>query len=236
MRAELRHKMKQDEFVSIFTRVTHSIAENPRRAITVVAVVCAVGLILGGAAFYRNYANARANTAYGKGLESLAGTVEGQSAQASAPKPDYSAALSSFEKVAGYRLSPLRDPARVMAAVCEAKLGKGDEAAKRLQALSASGRADFFTRMAKLLQAEALFGQGKYAEAARSYAELAQTNDPNFPTDYALCSSGIAQEKSGDRAAALATFKKTMVQYPLSPYAEVARNHVRTIAPEQAED
>ncbi len=235
MKADARHKMKRDEFVSILGRVTHAIAENPKQALTVVIVVAAIGALFSGLVMYRNYQNTKANELFQHGLTSFYGTREDSPPDATR-KPDYAAALANFNQVSGFNMSELKEPARLMAAVCEARLGKTSDAQNRLNSLASSGRSDFFTRMAKLVEAETLYQQGKYADAARVYAELTQTNDPNFPADYTLLAAGIAQEKAGDRLSALVTFKKLKAQFPSSSYNQAADAEIRRIAPDQSEE
>ncbi|MEW6366006.1 MAG: tetratricopeptide repeat protein [Acidobacteriota bacterium] len=237
MKAEVRHKMKQDEFVSLFSRVTSAVADNPRQTITALAIVLALVALFFGAAAYRRAQMNKANMLFQQGMNSYYGQrldVPPPSKDAK-PSPDYRAALAKFKEVSGYRLTPLREPARLMTAVCEAKLNRQNEAKAALDGLSKGAQDSFYGRMARFLLADALYQAGKYAEAARAYAELSQTNDPNFPTDCALLAAGMSQDRAGDRAAAVATFKKLKIQYPLSSCASTADEEIRRLAPDQAE-
>ncbi|MBI2841119.1 MAG: tetratricopeptide repeat protein [Acidobacteria bacterium] len=235
MKAEARHKMKEDEFVSLFTRATHAVAGNPRQTLTALLVLLLLAAAFVGLKYYKDHQNALANEAFVKGMTSYSGMRLDVPPQGDAkPAPDYAAALASFEQVADYRLAGLKEPARLMAAVAEAKLGHTQEAETRLKAVAEGGGNTFYARMAKLQVAENLYQQGKYAEAATAYTAIAQTNDPNFPTDYAMMALGIAQQKAGDRAAAVTTFKKLAQQFPESTFAQKAQDELRRIAPDEA--
>lgn len=235
MKAEARHKMKEDEFVSLFTRATHAIAGNPRQTLTALIVIIVLAAAFVGLKYYKDHQNALANEAFVKGMTSYSGMRLDLSLPGdSKPAPDYAAALASFEQVADYRLAGLKEPARLMAAVAEAKLGHQQQAEARLKALAEGSGNTFYARMAKLQIAENLYQQGKYAEAATAYTGIAQTNDPNFPTDYAMLALGIAQEKAGDRRTAAATFKKLSQQFPDSTFAQKANDELRRIAPDEA--
>lgn len=237
MKAELRHKIKEDEFVSLFARVTHHIIVNPRQTYTVIGVAVVLGGLFAGAHYYKKHQDAKANEAFLKALTSFSGTrLDVPPPPGTEPKPDYASALKSFEEAGGYSLSGLKEPARLLAAVSEARMGKAQDAEGRLKNVASTASNVLYARMAKLLLAESLLDQGKAAEAAKAFGEFAQTSDPNFPVEYAMLRLGQAQAKAGDKPAALATFRKIKAQYSDSMFAMEAETEIRRIAPDQAEE
>lgn len=237
MKSEARHKMKQDEFVSLFSRVTHALAGNPKQTIIALIVIIALAGLFVAGSYYKGVMADRTNDVFQRGLTSYYGMrLDVPASGDKKPSPNFTAALTSFEQVGKSRLSPLRQPAQLMAAVTEAKLGRKADADAHLLRLATGSSEAFVARMAKLVRAENLYADGKYREAVAAYGELTQTTDPSFPTDYALLGLGLAQVKAGDRAAAVATFKKLKAQYAQSLLAQNADEEIRRIAPEQAEE
>jgi TolA-binding protein len=65
---------------------------------------------------------------------------------------------------------------------------------------------------------EALFHQGRYAEAAKAYEGVGQWPSSEYAAQ-ALYSLGFCQLKQGQTEAAVATFRRVAKEYPKSPYA-----------------
>ena len=99
------------------------------------------------------------------------------------------------------------------AGICQLQLGNFEEAIKFLQKYS--GKEPILSARAKACEGDAYVGLGQYDAAIKCFQAAAAKGDDLFAAGY-LLKEGLAWEKLGDKAAALAAYKKISDMYPQS--------------------
>lgn len=116
--------------------------------------------------------------------------------------------------------TPLVDHARYYRAVLAQRQNRPDDAAALLQALTTSTARSYVAEQALWRLAEVHELRGRYADAAATYGRLVALKPADV--DRAWYRRGVAHERAGDPAAAIAAHRVVYYDYPLSADAEAA--------------
>ncbi|MCQ2182478.1 MAG: tetratricopeptide repeat protein [Bacteroidales bacterium] len=97
------------------------------------------------------------------------------------------------------------------AGICEYNLGNYSEALALLKKYK--GKDSILAARAQACEGDCYIALEDYSSAAKSYDKAAKTDDSVFAAGY-LVKSGLAYEKMGDKASALARYEKVKDAYP----------------------
>src|SRR4051812_33546219 len=92
--------------------------------------------------------------------------------------------------------------------------GNSAQAGKALDEWSGRFKGTDATTYSKFLRADLLYGTSQYAEAAKVYADLAQTGNPILVRPLALSAQSASDEMAGNLPAAQAASQQFLDKYP----------------------
>lgn len=236
MKAEERHQLKQNEFVSTVATATSWYRDNQNVAMgAVVAVVAAI--VLGSGYFWwQNRNQEQAGSLLGVAMTIYQAPVVPPSAVPGATqtpgsypseKARYEAALSAFKQVADtYPSATAGLAARYHSAETLLSLGRPDEAKQAYQTVVDKGGSGVYGMMAQLGLAQVQLASGQGDQAVKTFETLAANRDGAVPVDGVLMQLAQAYQTLGKNAEARTTYKRVVDEFPDSPYVQKARQQM----------
>jgi predicted negative regulator of RcsB-dependent stress response len=203
MKREEKRKLKEDEFVSIFTWIVNFFESWRREALIGLAVLAGLILIVVGLFVLRGSQTRSASADLGRILELRSGIEKTPGAvaelEALAKKGKFAQAAST--QLASYWVEK----------------GELDKAASALAGMKDAPK-DFFYYQAKDLAAQIAILKGDPEGGLKILQAIEDAKPKAYSMDAVLFHKAEALEKKGDRAAALALFKKIQTDYAQSYY------------------
>ena len=236
MKAQERHHLKQNEFVSTVATATHWYQHNQG---TVVggAIAIVVVVLLGSGYFWFQHRNQeQAGSLLGVAMtiyqapvvppSSVPGATQAPGSYSS-EKARYEAALKAFEDVANqYPSSTAGLAARYHSGETLMSLGRADDAKKAYQTVIDKAGSSIYGPMAKLGLASVMLASGQSDQAIKAFEEMAAQRDGVVPVDGVLMQLAAAYQKAGKSAEARTAYKRVVDEFPDSPYAQSARTQM----------
>ncbi len=240
MKKSERHRVKRDELVTVFEKVTLYVEDNLRQVALIAAV--AVALILGSLGVM-NWLESREQSAsflLGELMQAyrapLAFSQEAQ--QAPAGVATYSTASERDGKVvemaddllSHYGASRSAPKALYYKALALGDDKKLDEAAKALSEFLRKYPGDFLAPLARFELGRVRDAQGNPSEALIHFQALAEDARGLFPREEALLAVARCQEEMGKKEEALGTYRKIVSDFPGSEYEAEARARISELS------
>lgn len=233
MKAQERHHLKQNEFVSTVVTVTQWYRGNQGRFVGAVIAVFAVIALGSGYFWFQNRNQEQAGSLLGVAMTIYQAPVVPPSSvpgakQAAGSYPSekarYEAALAAFQQVADtYPSSIAGVAARYHSAETLLSLGRADDAQKAYQTVIDKSGSTVYGTMARLGLATVMLASGKSEQGIKSLEEMAAQRDGMVPVDGVLMQLAAAYQTAGKNAEARTTYKRVVDEFPDSPYAQSAR-------------
>ncbi len=233
MKAQERHHLKQNEFVSTVVTVTQWYRGNQGRFVGGVIAVIAVIALASGYFWFQNRNQEQAGSLLGVAMTIYQAPVVPPSSvpgakQAAGSYPSekarYEAALAAFQQVADtYPSSTAGVAARYHSAETLLSLGRADDAQKAYQTVIDKSGSTVYGAMARLGLATVMLASGKSEQGIKSLEEMAAQRDGMVPVDGVLMQLAAAYQTAGKNAEARTTYKRVVDEFPDSPYAQSAR-------------
>ncbi len=201
MKREIKKKLKEDEFVSIFGRIMASFESWRQEALIGLAVLAGLAVLLGGLFFLRGAQTRSSSAELGRILELRNGLDK---------TPGNAAALEALAKKGKY--------ARVAATQLAShwvESGDLDKAAAVLAGLKDAPK-DFFYYQAKELAAQVAVLKGDIDGGLKILQAIEDAKPKDYVLDAVLFHKAEALEKKGDKAGALALFRRVQTEYAQS--------------------
>lgn len=233
MKAQERHHLKQNEFVSTVATATDWYRGNQGAFVGGLIAVVAIVVLGSGYFWWQNRNQEQAGALLGvamtvyqapivppssvPGATQAAGSYPNEKARAEA-------ALSAFQKVAdAYPSSSAGLAARYHSGEVLLSLGRKDEAQKAYETVIANAGSAIYGPMARLGLANVMLASGKGDQAIKTFEELAAQRDGALPVDGVLMQMAAAYKELGKTAEARTAYKRVVDEFPDSPYAQSAR-------------
>lgn len=233
MKAQERHHLKQNEFVTGVASATSWYRDNQGTVVGGVIAVIVV-LVLGSGYFWFQHRNEEqagsllgvAMTIYQAPVVPPSSVPGATQAPGSYPseKLRYEAALKAFQEVADkYPSSLAGTAARYHSAETLLSLGKNAEAQQAYQAVIDKSSSTVYGSMARLGLANVQLASGQNDQAIKTFEDVAAQRDGIVPVDGVLMQLAAAYQKMGKTAEARTTYKRVVDEFPDSPYVQNAR-------------
>jgi len=236
MKAEHRHKLKQNDFAIRVARVTEVMATYRTQIVmgTVAVIVLVVGVSV--YSWWSGRTAAQADTLLAVAMQTYeapvvpAPTVPGATQQPGTFPTEEArseAALAAFQNViTEYPSTDAAIAARYHRAASLAAMGRYAEAAEGFQAAIDAGGTSLFAATARLGQAEALIAAGEVDRGLTVLETLAADRDGLLPVDGVLMQLARGYQKAGKPADARTAFKRIVDEFPDSLYVPQARTEL----------
>jgi TolA-binding protein len=236
MKAQERHHLKQNEFVSTVATVTQSYRDNQGTFVGV-AVAVIVAIVLGGGYFWwQNRNQEQAGALLGVAMtiyqapvvppSSVPGATQAAGSYSS-EKARYEAALKAFQEVADkYPSSTAGLAARYHSAETLLSLGRPKDAQQAYQSVVDKAGSSIYGPVSRLGLATVMLADGQNDQAIKAFEELAAQRDGVLPVDGVLMQLAAAYQKTGKTAEARTTYKRVVDEFPDSPYVQDARQQM----------
>lgn len=236
MKAQERHRLKENAFASNTMKVIESVTAHRDRwlggALVLVVLIAAVG----GFNLWRKHQSEAGGAMLGIALAieqaqiAPAPTVPGAKQTPGTYPTEQArneAALKAFEQVAAtYGSADAGLTARYHIGVAQLAMGHFTEAQQAFEATAAAAGASVYGPMARMGRAEVLLAAGKYDDAIKAFTELSAERDGLLPIDGVLMQLGKSCQKAGKTQEAKATFKRIVDEFPDSPYVTDAKTQL----------
>ncbi|MEI6244512.1 MAG: tetratricopeptide repeat protein [Acidobacteriota bacterium] len=236
MKAQERHHLKQNEFVSGVATATHWYKDNQGAFVGGVVAVLAVIVLGSGYFWWQNRNQEQAGSLLGVAMTIYQAPVVPPSSVPGArqtpgsypsEKARYEAALAAFSQVADtYPSSVAGIAARYHSAETLMSLGRPDDAQKAYQTVIDKAGTSIYAPVARLGLATVMLASGKGEQAIKTFEELAAQRDGALPVDGVLMQLAAAYQKVGKTAEARTTYKRVVDEFPDSPYVPNARQQM----------
>ncbi len=236
MKAQERHHLKQNEFVSSVADATSWYRTNQSTVIGGIVAVVAVAVLASGYFWWKGRAEEQSGSLLGVAMtvyqapivppSSVPGATQ---AAGSYPteKARAEAALTAFQQVySAYPSSTAGIAAKYHSAEVLLSLGRKDEAQKAYEEVIANAGGSIYGPVAKLGLATALLANGKGDQAVKTFEELAANRDGAVPVDGVLMQLAAAYKQLGKNQEARTTYKRVVDEFPDSPYVQSARQQM----------
>ncbi|MDD8026849.1 MAG: hypothetical protein PHI34_10060 [Acidobacteriota bacterium] len=201
MKREIKKQLKGDEFVSIFTRIVDHFDSWRQEALIGLAIAVGLALLVGGLFFLRGSQTRSSSASLGQILDLRSGL---EKTPGNAARLEALSKKGKFAKVAATQLASYW-----------IEQGDLNKAASALAGLKESPK-DFFYYQAKDLAAQIAILKGDIDGGLKILQAIEDAKPKEFALDAVLFHKAEALEKKGDRAAALALFKKIQTDYAQS--------------------
>lgn len=236
MKAEQRHKLKQNDFALRVASATEVLAANRDRIVIGVVAVVAVVLIASAYQWWSGRTDAKAESLLAIAMQTYdspivpAPTVPGATQQAGTFPTEQArneAALAAFQQVIDqYPSTQAGTAARYHHAASLAAMGRYADAEKGFQATIDAAGNDLYTVAAKMGQAETLIAAGQFDKGLPILETLAADRDGMLPVDGVLMELARGYQKAGKTAEARTTFKRIVDEFPDSLFVPQARTEL----------
>jgi TolA-binding protein len=236
MKAQERHRLKENAFASNTVRVIESMTEYRDRWIMGGAAVVLLIAAVGGFTLWRQHASETGGAMLGIALAieqaqiAPAPTVPG-ARQTPGTYPTEQArneaALQAFQQVAAaYGSSNAGLTAQYHIGVAQLAMGHFTEARQAFEQTAARAGSSVYGPMARMGRAEVMLAAGQYEDAIKAFTELSAERDGLLPIDGVLMQLGKSCAKAGKTQEAKATFKRIVDEFPDSPYVTDAKTQL----------
>ncbi|MBP6715804.1 MAG: tetratricopeptide repeat protein [Acidobacteria bacterium] len=236
MKAQERHHLKQNEFVTSVASATSWYRGNQGTVIGIVVGALAVVVAVSGYFWWQNRAQEQAGSLLGVAMtiyqapvvppSSVPGATQAPGSYPS-EKARYEAALAAFQQVADkYPSAQAGLAARYHSGETLMSLGRTNDAQQAYQQVIDKGGSSIYTPMARLGLATVLLSSGQNDQGLKMLEELSAQRDGLVPVDGVLMQLGAAYAKLGKKAEARTTYKRVVDEFPDSPYAQNARQQM----------
>ena len=244
MKSTERHKLKENEFAETVARTREVMAGRQREITTIVVVVIAALVLVGGYLGYRASRNAKAQTLLASALAVAEAPVVVPPPPAPGSPPPVQqpgtfrtererleAALPRLQQAAdAYPDSEAGITARYRLAASLAEIGRYAEAEQRYQeVVTKSGSKSVYHHTARLGVAEAQLAQGKNDAAIATFKEVSTDSSSTLPVDGVLMQLGRAALVAGKKDEASRAFTRVVEEFPQSLYASEAKEKLAEI-------
>lgn len=236
MKAQERHHLKQNEFVSTVANATQWSRDNQGMFMGVVIALIAVIALASGYFWWQNRNQEQAGSLLGIAMtiyqapvvppSSVPGATQAPGSYPS-EKARYEAALKAFQDVADtYPSSTAGLAARYHSAETLMSLGRAKDAQQAYQTVIDKAGTSIYGPMSRLGLATVMLADGQSDQAIKAFEELAAQRDGVVPVDGVLMQLASAYQKVGKNAEARTTYKRVVDEFPDSPYAQNARQQM----------
>lgn len=230
-----RKQIKKDEFVTVVDRLIHWAGENWRQALIGLGAALAIGLIYWGVTTFLASRTDSAGLALANALTQYSAPV-GEKGVAATTKfandaERLAAAEKAFQQVAShYWLTPQARVAKLYLARIAAERGERDRALQLLGDLASKRSSDPVVRLAMLDLIRMRLAKGETAELVPQLEAMAAGQDPRLPRDTAMYELARLWDRAGKPEEAAKMYRKILEDFPESPYALDARQHVASVS------
>ncbi len=236
MKAQERHHLKENEFVSTVASATSWYRHNQGLFVGGVVAVIAVVVLASGYFWFQNRNEESAGALLGVAMtiyqapvvppSSVPGATQAAGSFPS-EKARYEAALKAFSEVADkYPSSVAGTAAKYHSAETLLSLGRATDAQQAYQTVIDKSGATIYGTMARLGLANVQLAAGQNDQAIKTFEELAAQRDGKLPVDGVLMQLASAYQKMGKNAEARTTYKRVVDEFPDSPYVQTARTQM----------
>lgn len=239
MKAEQRHKLKQNDFAIRVAQATEVLATHRDKIIMGVVAVVALVVIVSAWQWWSGRTAAQADTLLAVAMQTYdapivpAPTVPGATQQAGTFPTELArseAAMAAFQQViAQFPSTQAATAARYHHAASLAALGRYDEAETGFQAAIDAAGSTLYGPAARLGQAEVLIAAGHFDRGLPILETLAADRDGALPVDGILMELARGYKKAGKTAEARTAFKRIVDEFPDSLYVPQARTELTTL-------
>jgi TolA-binding protein len=231
-----RHRVKRDELVTVFERVTLYVEDHLRQVGLIAAIVAACILGAFGLSSWLQDREQAASFLLGSLIQTYRAPVAFAQDESSPPAggATYSTAEERDAKVvemadqllARYASSKSAPKALYYKALALSGQSKPEEAANVLDEFLRRYPDDFLAPMARYQFGRVRQAQGSPAEALIQFQALVEDSRGFFPREEALLEVGRCQEAMGKKGEALATYRKILSDFPNSEYEAEAKSRI----------
>ncbi len=236
MKAQERHHLKQNEFVTTVATATAWSRENQGAFFGVLATVAVVTVLGSGYFWWQHRNQEQAGSLLGVAMtiyqapvvppSSVPGAVQ-QPGSYPSEKARFEASLAAFQQVADqYPSSVAGIAARYHAAATLNSLGRTTEAQQAYQNVIDHAGSTIYGPMSRLGLATVMLTAGQNDQGIKALEDLAAQRDGAVPVDGVLMQLAGAYQKQGKNAEARTTYKRVVDEFPDSPYAQHARQQI----------
>lgn len=233
MKAQERHHLKQNEFVSTVATVTQWYKDNQGAFAVGVIALLAVVVLGSGYFWWQNRNQEQAGSLLGVAMTIYQAPVVPPSSvpgarQAPGSYPSeqarYEAALKAFQDVADtYPSSVAGLAARYHSAETLLSLGRTKDAQQAYQTVIDRAGTSIYGPMSRLGLATVMLAAGQNDQAIKALEELSAQRDGALPVDGVLMQLAAAYQTAGKSAEARTAYKRVVDEFPDSPYVQSAR-------------
>jgi TolA-binding protein len=236
MKAEERHRLKENAFATNTARVLGNVTANRDRWTMGAIGLLVILLGLGGFGWWNKHQREKGGAELGEAMAieqasiAPAPTVPGAS-QTPGTFPTETArseaALKAFEKIAAeFGSSTVGVTARYHTGVTLMSLGRYAEAQAAFEKTTADAGSSVYGPMGRMGRAQAQLMAGKFDDAIKGFTDLSGERDGALPVDGVLMQLARTYQKAGRTQEARATFKRVTDEFPDSPFAQDARQQL----------
>ncbi len=236
MKAEHRHKLKQNDFAIRVARVTEVMGTYRTQIVVGTVAVIVVLVAVSAYTWWSGRTAAQADTLLAVAMQTYeapvvpAPTVPGATQQAGTYPTETArseAALAAFQNViTEYPSTDAATAARYHHAASLAAMGRYAEAAEGFQTAIDTAGDSLFGATARLGQAEALIAAGETDRGLTLLEGLAADRDGVLPVDGVLMQLARGYKKAGKPAEARTAFKRIVDEFPDSLFVPQARTEL----------
>jgi tetratricopeptide (TPR) repeat protein len=215
---------KEDEFVSLSTRIYQFVVEHRVQIQWAAICVVAIIVIIVGISLYFRHLNQKALAAYNIAFKSLVSDSSSQAAEESIQR-----ATEELDRlIREYGWTKVATLAIPQLAYLKFGQGNYDEAISLYETyLEKIKTGSIYQPMAYFGLAACYEAKGEYQSAIRYLNKIIE-NDTSFLKEEAMFSLGRVYELSGRRELSKDTFRSFVSQFPQSPLLPLAKAHLKT--------
>lgn len=239
MKAEERHRLKENAFAMRTAWVADQLQNNLSRILAVVGGVLVLAGIVGIYFYMQSRSADQASAALGAATTISqaqivpASTIPGAT-QAPGTYPTEAlrgeAAIAAYQKVIDtYPSNEVATAARYYLGTTHLSLGHAADADRAFTEAIAKGGSSVYASMAQLGHVQALVADKKYDDAIKVLTDLSAQRDTKLPVDGVLMELARVCRKAGKTQEARAAFKRVVDEFPESQYAGEARQQLSTM-------
>jgi hypothetical protein len=236
MKAQERHRLKQNEFAIQVARATEALGTYRTQILGGIVAVVAIVVLAGVWSWWSGRTEAKANAQLATAMQIYdapivpAPTVPGATQQAGTYPTEQArseAALTAFQQVIDqYGGTDAAVAARYHHAASLVTVGKYTEAMQGYEAAMNAADDALVKATAKLGLAEAAVAAGQFDRGITLLQELAADRDGILPIDGILMQLAGAYQRAGKPADARTAFKRVVDEFPDSLYVPQARTEL----------
>jgi TolA-binding protein len=236
MKAQERHRLKQNDFAIRMAKTTEWMATNRERIVMGLVAVVALVVIVSAYSWWSGRTETKAEALLAVGMLTFeapivpAPTVPGATQQTGTFPSELArseAALAAFQQVVDqYPSTRAGLAARYHHAAALTALGRYTDAAQGFQTAAEAGGGSLYGATARLGEAEALIAAGQFDRGLPILESLAAEREGMLPVDGVLMQLARGYQLAGKQAEARTAFKRVVDEFPDSLFAPQARTEL----------